>query len=127
MIFSTTLSAEEKVVTMQTFLDGINLVKLGILTNTKSFVLKGVSEVKASAGVLCYDRPLVMPSFDEARGHAYTKKNMQQLNMQADKLLRLYKTGDVSAALNEYNAILQQCVECHSKLRDYKDRGHGFR
>jgi len=113
---------------MQTFFDGISLVQLGILTNTESIVEEGIFTIKTSAGILKEgDKPSGFPSLDKAKEHAYTKKNLQELNMHTDELLKQFKAGDVTAVLKEYNSIMLQCVECHVEQRYYKDRGHGFR
>ena len=112
---------------MRTFLDGISLVQLGILTNTESIVEEGIFEIKTSAGILRKGKPSGFPSLGEAKDHAYTKKNLQQLKIHTDELLKKFKAGDIIAVLKEYNAIMTQCVECHVEQRYYRNRGHGFR
>ena len=122
-----TLHAEEKAVTMRTMLDAMNLIQLGLLTNTKVLVKEGVFELENSKnklGTVDHSRYL---SFDEVQGYAYTKEKVDQLGIEATRLQTFFKAGDTTEALQAYNSIMLQCVECHTKLRDYKDEGIRFR
>lgn len=127
LILTITLHAEEKAVTMQTMLDGFKLVQLGFLTNSEAMVEQGIFEIKISTDVLTELKHLGPPALREARGHTYNKKNLQQLNIFTDELLKQFKDGNIIAAMQEYNSIMLQCVECHNKQQGYKNRGSSFR
>ncbi len=121
------LNAEERVVTMKTLIDGINLVQLGFLTNTELFIKEGIFEIKSSADILIDNKHSGgYLSLRQAQGDAYTKTNAQELTIHADNLLKQFEDGNITTALQEYNSIMLQCIECHNKLRNYKNRGHSF-
>lgn len=127
LILTVTLQAEERAITMKTMLDGMNLIQLGFLTNTEVMIEQGIFEIKTSTDILTNVKHVGPPSLREARGHACSKKNVQELTTHANELLKQFKDGNITTALREYNSIVLQCVECHNTLRNYKDRGHRFR
>ncbi len=126
-LFMGSLYAEQRSVTMENLLDGISLVQLGFLTNTEKFVKEGSLEIKRSSKVLTHSKHLGMPSFSEVQEIVYTKDNAHQLHLHADNLLVQYQDGNITMALKEYDSIIMQCINCHEKLRDFRDRGNGFR
>lgn len=121
------IQAEEKVVTMRNLLDGMNLTHLGLLTNTKTLVTEGVFEIKVATTILGSIDHGKYHYFDEIQVYAYNKKKAQELSTHADQLLKEFNDDNITMAMKEYNSLLLQCVECHLKLRDYKDRGNNVR
>lgn len=127
IIFLGTLHAEEKAVTMRTMLDAMNLIQLGLLTNTKILVKEGVLELENSKNKLnAVDHSRYL-SFDEVQGYTYTKEKVYHLGIEAKKLQTYFKAGNTIEALKAYSSIMMQCIECHTKLRDYEDKGVRFR
>lgn len=126
MLFVLSVQAEEKAVTMRTMLEGVNMIQLGFLTNTKTLVEDGISEIQAGRKVLeTVDRSHYM-SFDEVQAHAYTKQKTNKIYMHAVALENKYKAGQTFEAMAEYELLIRQCIECHTKLRDYKDMGNNL-
>lgn len=122
LILHNTLVADDKAITMQTMLEGVNMIQLGLLTNTQTIVEQGVLEIKYGKKSLeAIDRSHYL-SFDEIQAQVYTMKITKKLDTHTKKLLKHYKEGDIGAAMTEYHIIMQQCVECHAKLRDFVDR-----
>lgn len=115
------LHAEEKAATMQTLLDAVSLIQLGFLTNTKVLVERGVVEIKMGKGVLEEVDHSSYLTLDKLQAHKYTSEVTKKIGKHADDLLEAYNNNDIPKALNEYGLITQQCVNCHEKLRDYKD------
>lgn len=127
LLILSTLHAEEKAITMRNMLDGINLIQLGLLTNTKLLVKEGVIELQDSKNKLeSIDHSRYL-SFDEVQGYAYTKEKVVQLGEDASKLLAFFDDGNILEALKAYESIMQRCMECHIKLRDHEDEGSRFR
>lgn len=119
--------AEQKAVTMSTMLDGMNMVQLGFLTNTRSFIEEGVFQIQRGREALEVIDNSHYLSFDEVRGFAYTKQKTTKIYDASVLLLEKYEDGKVFEAMDEYKNILNQCLECHDKLRDFKDRGSKLR
>lgn len=119
--------AEEKAVTMRTMIGGMNLIQLGFLTNTETLIEQGVFEVNYSKSILdAFDKTMYM-SLDVIQHHEYTKKMSAQITIHADLLLKEYKAREVNKAMQEYQSLMNTCINCHMKLRDFKDRGDRFK
>ena len=121
------LYAQEKVVTMSTMLDGINMVQFGFLTNTKAFVEEGVVEIQRGREALEKIDNSNYLTFDEVHGYAYTKKKTTKIYDSSVLLLENFESGKAFEAMENYKNIVNQCIECHMKLRDFKDRGSSLR
>jgi len=127
LILSTTVNAEEKAITMRTMLDAVNLVQLGLLTNTKLLVKEGVAELKDAKSKLEKIDHTRYLSFDEVQGYTYTKEKVTQIGIDADEVYTFFVNGKHAEALTAYKSLMLRCMECHSKLRDYEDEGNRFR
>ncbi|MDD2790030.1 MAG: hypothetical protein PHU40_05115 [Sulfurimonas sp.] len=127
MFLLSDVHAEDKVVTMRTLLDGINLTQLGLLTNTEALVREGVLEIKVATTILGSIERGKYHYLDEIQTYAYNKKKAQALSTHADQLLKEFNDNNITRAMQEYNLLALQCVECHLKLRDYQDRGNSLR
>jgi hypothetical protein len=126
LLVSPTL-AEEKAVTMKSLLDGMNLIQLGFLTNTELLIEEGVFEVNYGKEILRTVHKSKYLSFDEAQSFKYTQETLKKITIHLDLLLKEYKAGETLKAMQEYQLLMNQCISCHMKLRDYKDRGVGFK
>ena len=123
LILTTTLQAEEKAVTMRTILDGMNLIQLGFLTNTEILIEEGVFEVNHGKSILEAIGKTKNLSFEEIQYPKYIK----QITIHTDLLLKEYKSGEIKKAMLEYKSLMNTCISCHMRLRDYKDRGFKFK
>ncbi len=127
LITLSTLHAEIKTSIMEEMLDSVNLIQLGILTNTKAIVQEGVSQIKVSSKQLStFDHSKYM-YFDQVKSFKYTKEKASKISIHSAKIATYFEAGDTSNAHKEYALLIDQCIGCHNKLRDYKDRGEGYK
>ncbi len=127
LITLSTLNAEIKTSIMEEMLDSVNLIQLGILTNTNSMVQEGVSQMKTSSKQLSSIDHSQYLYFDQIKSFKYTKEKASKISIHAAKIATDFEAGDIDNAHQEYALLINQCIECHNKLRDYKDRGESYR
>ncbi len=127
LITLSTLHAEIKTSIMEEMLDSVNLIQLGILTNTNAMVQEGVSQIKVSSKQLSAVDHSKYLYFDQIKSFKYTKEKASKISIHATKITTYFEAKDTANAHKEYALLIDQCIECHNKLRDYKDRGEGYR
>ncbi len=127
LVTGSVLNAEIKPSTMEEMLDSVNLIQLGFLTNTNSLVQEGSKELKISSKQLSSIDNSKYLYFDEIKSYKYTKEKASKISIHSANLARHFKRGHLKKAHKEYSLLIDQCLECHQKLRDYVDRGESFR
>ncbi len=127
LILFGTLHAEIKTSTMEEMLDSVNLIQLGILTNTNSLVQEGTTQLRAAAKELTAIDHTKYLYFDEIKSFKYTQEKASQLSIHAVNISKSFNKNDMKTTHAEYSLLIAQCIQCHQELRDYKDKGEEYR
>lgn len=118
MLFAEGYIQPDRMKNMQEMETAMATIQKGFLYNNKHVVSNGVKDLKARVK---YTESFIKKGINKEGINAktYAKKQAEEIDKLADKLLENFEKGDRYTASNDYLKTLSKCLSCHETIRKW--------
>lgn len=117
-MFGANVSKAEQVITMQGLESAMGMIQKGFLRDNPAIMKLGVDSLKeklVSINSFVIEKSVMDGENFDAK--QYAQKEVQNITILADKMLKDFEEGDKASARETYDKTLSQCMACHTTIR----------
>ncbi|HEO99410.1 MAG: hypothetical protein JW682_01395 [Campylobacterales bacterium] len=118
LMFGANVSKAEQVITMQGLESAMGMIQKGFLRDNPAIMKLGVDSLKeklVSINSFVIEKSVMDGENFDAK--QYAQKEVQNITILADKMLKDFEEGDKASARETYDKTLSQCMACHTTIR----------